>query len=198
MLNTKYLLLLLTLIIFISFSNSILFGQNKTTVLIAYYSLSGNTEEMANAVEEGAKLDSNVSVKKKFISEVTAEDLDTADGIILGSPTYFGNISGPMKNFIDDWAFKYQVYFENKIGGAFATGDGITGGKENVVISLLLAMMINGMIVAGPVYNQDGIRFGYLGASAVSSDGISKDELGDAKKLGERISKLTQMFNRKK
>ena len=196
MLNTKIFLLLLPFVLFISNTNSILFGQDKTTILIAYYSLSGNTEEMADAVEQGAKLDSNVTVQKKLISEVTAEDLENADGIILGSPTYFGNISGPMKNFIDDWAFKYHVYFKNKIGGAFSTGDGTIGGKENVVISLLLAMMINGMIVAGPVYNLNGIQFGYPGASAVSSDGISKDELNDAKKLGERIAKLTRMFSR--
>ena len=84
-----------------------------------------------------------------------------------------------------------------KMGGGFVTGDGITGGKEYLIVPLLLAMMINGMIAAGPVYKQNGIKFSYPGASAISTDRISENELNDAKKMGRRIAKLTQMLKRK-
>ena len=57
-----------------------------------------------------------------------------------------------MKVAIDDWNWKLKVDFTDKVGGAFATGGGQTGGKEHVVISLILFMLNNRMIVAGPLY----------------------------------------------
>ena len=83
------------------------------------------------------------------------------------------------------------MYLGEKIGGAFATGGGQTGGKEHVIISLLLAMLNNGMIVVGPVYEQGDVRFGAFGASAVKGPAgktISEFELGDARLLGERVA----------
>ena len=53
---------------------------------------------------------------------------------------------------IDDWNWKWKVDFTDKIGGAFSTGGGQTGGKEFVVTSLLLFMLNNRMVVAGPLY----------------------------------------------
>ena len=168
-------------------------------VLIVYYSGTGNTEKMAMAVAEGAKKDSEVVVATKKVNEVTKEDLLDADGMILGSPTYYANMAGPMKTFIDDWAFKYSIYLRDKIGGAFATGGGITGGKEHVVSSLLLAMLNNGMIIVGPVYDEG--KYGAFGASALTGDRkkeISEDEFGDARLLGERVAAVAKQFKSKR
>ncbi|NOZ61070.1 MAG: T9SS type A sorting domain-containing protein [Calditrichaeota bacterium] len=175
--------------------NSFLFAQQRVNVLIAYYSFTGNTEQMASGVEEGALKVQDVAVTKKKVTKVTASDLQNADGIILGSPTYFANIAGPMKTFVDNWAFKFGVYFGDKVGGAFSTGDMRTGGKEFVVISLLLAMMNNGMIVVGPVYQVGGVNFGGFGASAMTGapdQGISDSELDDARKLGQRVATIAR------
>ena len=179
-------------------ANGLAAQKKGVKVLIVYYSGTGNTEKMAKAVAEGAKKDSDVVVVTKKVSEVTKEDLLDADGIILGSPTYYANMAGPMKTFIDDWAFKYNVYLRDKIGGAFATGAGRTGGKEHVVSSLLLAMLNDGMIIVGPVYDEG--KYGAFGASALTSDRkkeIGEDEFGDARLLGERVASVAKQFKMK-
>ena len=83
-------------------AQTLLAQKKEVKVLIVYYSGTGNTEKMAMAVSEGAKKVSDVTVVTKKVSEVAKEDLTSADGIILGSPTYYANIAGPMKTFIDD------------------------------------------------------------------------------------------------
>ena len=105
-------------------------------VLVAYYSLTGNTEKMATGVAEGFAgwRESEAAVKR--VDEVSKQDLEAADGIVLGSPTYYANIPGKMKVVIDDWSWKMKVDFTDKVGGAFSTGGGQTGGKEHVVESL--------------------------------------------------------------
>jgi NAD(P)H dehydrogenase (quinone) len=190
--------LLSFLAILISTTNRLEAQKKGVEVLIVYYSGTGNTEKMAMAVAEGAKKDSEVVVATKKVNEVTKEDLLGADGLILGSPTYYANMAGAMKTFIDDWSFKYNVYLRDKIGGAFATGAGRTGGKEHVVSSLLLAMLNDGMIVVGPVYDEG--KYGAFGASALTNDsqkGISEDEFGDARLLGERVAAVAKQFKLK-
>ncbi len=126
--------------------------QDKVRVLVAYYSLRGNTERFAQGVAEGAKRVADTEVTIKRVEEVTKEDLQDADAIALGAATYFANIPGKMKVVIDDWNWKWKVDFTDKVGGAFSTGGGQTGGKEFVVISLLAFMLNNRMVVAGPLY----------------------------------------------
>ena len=124
-------------------------------VLVAYDSLTGNTEQMAKAVAEGANRVPGVVALLKKTGEVSQKHLETAAGIILGCPTYYANIPGQMKAVIDDWSWKMKVDFTDKVGGAFATGGGQVGGKEHVVTSLLMFMLSNRMIVAGPLYRND-------------------------------------------
>jgi NAD(P)H dehydrogenase (quinone) len=72
-------------------------------VLIAYYSVTGNTEKMAQGVAEGAKTVSGTNVVLKRVGEVTADDLLSSDAVIVGSPVYFGNMAGEVKTFFDNW-----------------------------------------------------------------------------------------------
>jgi multimeric flavodoxin WrbA len=69
------------------------------------------------------------------VGEVTTEDLLSADGVIVGSPVYFGSMSGEVKTFFDNWLLKFGVFRElkmrNKVGGAFVTGGAISNGKRN-------------------------------------------------------------------
>jgi len=169
----------------------------KVRVLIVYHSLSGNTERMARGVAVGVKrVPGAVAIVKK-IDDVKKQDLVDADGIILGSPAYFANIAGKMKLAIDDWNWKLKVDFTDKVGGAFATGGGQTGGKEHVVISLLLFMLNNRMIVVGPLYEDeegDDI-WGELGASAMTGPldpGVGAHELDAAGRLGQRVAQVAK------
>jgi len=164
-------------------------------VLVVYYSMSGNTEKMAESVVEGAKRVEGSVVQLRPVSNVTKDDLQNADGIVLGCPTYFANIPGPMKVAMDDWNWKWHVDFTDKIGGAFSTGGGQTGGKEHVVESLLLFMLSNRMIVAGPLYRNEttGSVWGEPGSSAMTGPldpGVREEELDAARRLGERIAQL--------
>ena len=150
-------------------------------ILIAYYSLTGNTEQMARGVVEGVHRVPGVKAILKKVYEVTKQDLEAADGIILGCPTYYANIPGKMKVVIDDWSWKMKVDFTDKLGGAFSTGGGQVGGKEHVVTSLLLFMLSNRMIVAGPLYQNEktGSVWGEPGSSAMTGPldpGVSEQE----------------------
>lgn len=166
-------------------------------VLVAYHSRRGNTEKMAEAVAEGARRIAGVAVTVKRVQDVTKQDLQAADGLALGSPTYFAGIAGEMKVIIDDWNWKWKVDFTDKVGGAFATGGGQTGGKEQTVVSLLLFMLNNRMIVAGPLYQDETGEdiWGEIGSSAMTGPldpGVGDGELDAARRLGDRVARLAK------
>ncbi|HPD47755.1 MAG TPA: flavodoxin family protein [Anaerohalosphaeraceae bacterium] len=170
-------------------------ARKPVKILVAYYSRTGSTEEMARAVVEGVCRVPEAMVLLKRAADVTRQDLEAADGIILGSPTYFANIPGEMKTIMDQWNWKWKVDFTDKIGGAFATAGGRTGGQEHVVVSLLMFMLHNRMLVAGPLYQNEttGSIWAESGATAVTGPldtGISEAERQAARRLGERIADL--------
>jgi NAD(P)H dehydrogenase (quinone) len=164
-------------------------------VLVVYYSLTGNTEKMAEGVAEGVKRIQGAAVSLKKVDEVTKEDLEGAGGIILGCPAYYGTIPGKMKVVIDDWSWKMKVDFTDKVGGAFSTGGGQAGGKEFVAVSLVMFMLNNRMVVVGPLYRNDktGSVWGEVGAAAMTGPldpGVGEGELDSARRLGERVARL--------
>lgn len=172
-------------------------GQAATRVLVVYYSRHGTTEAMAQAVVEGAKRVPGVEVVLRKVEAVSKDDLVAADGILLGCPTFFANIPGIMKTAMDEWNWKWKVDFTDKVGGAFSTGGGQTGGKEHVVTSLLLFMLSNRMIVAGPLYSDAEGKdvWGEPGSSAMTGPldpGVGPGELDAARRLGERVARLAK------
>jgi NAD(P)H dehydrogenase (quinone) len=167
-------------------------------VLIVYYSGTGNTRALAEAVRDGASSHPGAYVRLLSVDDVEASDLAQAEGLILGSPTYYANIAAPMKDFIDGWGSEDGVYLGDKVGGAFATGGGATGGKEHVVTSLLLAMLNAGMVIVGPLYEADGARFGYPGASAVTPEPgatLSDAEREEGRRLGRRVAAAAARYH---
>jgi len=143
------------------------------TVLVVYHSASGNTEKMAQGVAEGAKTVSGTSVVLKRVGEVAADDLLSSDAVIVGSPVYFGNMSGEVKTFFDNWNLKFRLSQErrigNKVGGAFATGASISSGKEITILTIVGAMLLNQMIVVS----------GGGGVSASASTGPTSPGIDD-------------------
>lgn len=171
--------------------------QPAVRVLVAYYTLSGNTEQMAQAVAAGVRRVPGVVASVKKVEDATKADLEAADGIVLGSPTYFGDMAGKMKVVIDDWNWKLGVDFTDKAGGAFSTGGGPAGGKEHTVISLLLFMINNRMVVAGPLYegrtpHKGWAELGGTAATGPSDPGLSDVELDTAQRVGERVARLAK------
>jgi len=169
--------------------------KGTVRVLVAYFSRTGNTEQMARGVVEGIQRAPGAVAVLKQVNEISKEDLETADGIILGCPTYFANIPGEMKTIIDDWNWKWKVDFTDKVGGAFATAGGQMGGQGHVVVSLLLFMLHNRMVVAGPLYQNEktGSVWAESGAAAMTGPldlGVGDGELDGARRLGERVARL--------
>ena len=161
-------------------------------VLIAWHSNTGNTEELAAAVAQGAAAVEGTRVIARPIAEVTGDDLQSADGLVLGCPTHFANIPGEMKVVLDRWAAELRIDFRDKVGGAFATGGNLTGGKEHVVVSLLLYMLNNRMMVLGPIYRDGPEGWGEIGATAATGDddpGLSDAELEGGRRLGDRVAR---------
>jgi NAD(P)H dehydrogenase (quinone) len=162
-------------------------------ILVTYHSLSGNTERMAEAVVAGAKSVAGTQVVLKRVGHVAADDLFSADAVIVGSPVYWSNMSGEVKTFFDNWQFKFGVFPEfkmkNKVGAAFATGGQVSSGKEVTMLTILAAMLGNQMIVVS--------GSGAFGASATTegdSPGIDDQELSDAKALGRRVADVTKLI----
>jgi len=169
--------------------------QSAIKVLVAYHSLTGNTERMAEAVVEGAKSVLGTEVMLKRVGQITADELFSADAIIVGSPVYWSNMSGEVKTFFDNWQFKFGVYPEfkmkDKIGAAFATGGQVSSGKEVTMLTILAAMLGNQMIVVS--------GRGAFGASATTegdSPGIDNKEMADAQALGRRVAEVANIVKR--
>jgi len=170
-------------------------SQPTIQILVAYHSLSGNTERMAEAVAEGARMVSHTQVVVKRVGAVTAEELFAADAIVLGSPVYWSNMAGEVKTFIDDWQFKFGVFPEfklrNKVGAAFATGGQISSGKELTMLSILAAMLGNYMITVS-----GGGAFGASATTEGNSLGIDEQELAGARELGRRVAEVAGAVKR--
>ena len=168
-------------------------GENDhITVLVAYHSMTGHTEKMAEGVAEGAKGVPGTTVTLKRVGHVTAEELFSTDALIVGSPVYWANMAGEVKTFFDNWQFKFGIFpdfkMRNKVGAAFTTGGQISGGKEVTMLTILAAMLGNQMIVVS--------GGGALGASATTegdSPGVDENELATAKALGQRVAEVAWM-----
>lgn len=161
-------------------------AADSAHVLVVYHSVTGHTRRMAEEVAAGARAVDGVRVTLAATDAIAPDALTAFDAIVVGSPTHWANPTVEIKRFIDAWP-----YLGDRIGGAFATGGGDTGGKEHVVVSVLLAMLNHGMIVAGPLYDDGGFRYGTYGASAATGAGPPGErELDDARRLGERVARL--------
>jgi NAD(P)H dehydrogenase (quinone) len=172
-------------------------AEPAITVLVAYHSVSGHTEKMAQAVAEGVQSVPGTRVRVERVEKVTADILFSADALVVGSPVYWSNMAGEVKTFFDNWQFKFGVWpdfkMRNKVGAAFATGGQVSSGKEVTMLTILAAMLGNQMIVVS-----DGGAFGASATTEGKSPGIDQDELADARALGKRVAEVAWMVKRGK
>jgi NAD(P)H dehydrogenase (quinone) len=165
------------------------------TVLVTYHSLTGNTEKMAQGVADGAKDVAGTSVVLKRVGEVATDDLLSSDAVVVGSPVYFGTMSGEVKTFFDNWLLKFGVFrdakMRNKVGGAFATGGAISNGKEGTMLAILEAMLMSQMIVVS-----GGGAYGASATTGPDSPGIDDKKLAAARDLGRRVAETAAVVKR--
>jgi NAD(P)H dehydrogenase (quinone) len=152
------------------------------SVLIVYHSRGGNTEEMSRSVEEGVKSE-GVEVIRKKVGRATLKDLLKSDGIILGSPTYYGTMAAEMKALLDK-SVQIHGKLEGKVGSAFSSCGGLGGGVETTVLDMAKALLIHGMIIQGDPW---GSHYGTVSIGKPSA--AAKKE---CKKLGEKVARLVK------
>jgi len=115
--------------------------------IVIYYSRSGNTKEMAEIIAK-AMNESDLPTECKSVDKVKAEDLLSYDAIVVGSPTYYGHMAGPLKQLFDD-TVTYHGKLDGKVGAAFSSAANIGGGNETTIMGIIEAMLIAGLIVQG-------------------------------------------------
>ena len=150
-------------------------------VTVIYDSRTGNTEKMALAVAEGARKVEGTEVVVLEVGKAKNSDLTGSDAVILGSPTYYGNMSGKLKAFIDGTNAIHGKLM-GKVGGAFTSSGDTACGAETTLLSMLEAMLIHGMVVQGRCDNK------HYGPTAVEAP--DDKETASCKELGERVARL--------
>jgi NAD(P)H dehydrogenase (quinone) len=193
--------------------------REMTEILVLFYSRKGSTAELARQVCRGVESVSGVTARLRTVPAVTTvvdtpapaipdtgppyashADLTECAGLILGSPTRFGNMAAPLKYFLDGtsalWASGALV---GKPAAVFTSTQTMHGGQESTLLSMMLPLLHHGAYLVGLPYTADALsktRSGGTpyGASHVAGDeqhpSLSEDEKSLAQLLGQRVARL--------
>jgi len=148
--------------------------------LIIYYSRGGNTKKMAELIAEGIRKE-EVGAVLKDIKDISADELLTYDGLVIGSPTYYGSMAAEIKKLFDD-SVKFHGKLDGKVGAAFSSSRNIAGGNETAILDILHAMLIHGMIIQG---DWQGDHYG-----PVAIDAPDPRSTKECLRMGSRFAKL--------
>lgn len=151
-------------------------------LLVTYYSRSGNTARMAELIAAGASEVVGVEVDTRPCSDVSPDDLLAYDGLIMGSPVYYGTMAAELKTLIDE-SVGHHTKLEGKVGGAFASAGVFGGGVETTVVDILRALMIHGIVVKG---DPRGNHYGPVAIGA--PDDAAQAE---CRRWGKKLAELT-------
>ncbi|CAN2041172.1 NAD(P)H dehydrogenase (quinone) [Candidatus Magnetomoraceae bacterium gMMP-15] len=154
-------------------------------ILVLYFSKSGNTKKLAEVIGKGVDSVQGVNAVLKNTEEVTKDDFLNSEGIIAGSPVYFGVMAAQLKKVFDDFV-GLRKKTEGKIGAAFATAGDPSGGKETTMMSIIQCLMIYGMVITGDPMSATG----HYGTSCVGEPDESSQENGML--LGQRVAELAK------
>ncbi|MDB3972884.1 NAD(P)H:quinone oxidoreductase [Gammaproteobacteria bacterium] len=185
-------------------------------VLIIYYSTNGSTKKMARLIARGVEMIEGVSSVIRTVTNISdgnstntdaivdKSDLDKCDGIVIGSPTHFGNMSGSMKAFIDtttaEW---FNGSLTGKPGGVFTSTSSMHGGQESTLLSMMLPLLHHGVIITGVPYSEKklsttkrgGTPYGPSHVSFESDVEITDDEKEICINFGKRIAALVKKLH---
>lgn len=150
-------------------------------ILVLYYSKTGNTEQLARAVAEGVEQIPGAEAVLRDTSQVSKDDFLSAQGVIAGSPVYFGVLAAELKQRFEDF-IGTRKKMEGKVGAAFTTSGDPTGGKETTIFSIIQNLMIYGMIIVGDPMSATG----HYGVAC--SGKPDEQTLENGRKLGARVA----------
>ena len=150
--------------------------------IVVYYSRTGNTKQMAETIAKEMN-QAALATDCKPVDQVKAEDMLAYDAIVIGSPTYYGHMAGPIKQLFDELV-SYHGKLDGKIGAAFSSAANIGGGNETTIMGILEAMLISGMIIHG---DPQGDHYGPVSIGSPDNR-VTKQ----CQRRGRRIAELTK------
>jgi NAD(P)H dehydrogenase (quinone) len=194
-------------------------------VLVLFYSRKGSTAELARQVARGVESVPGASARLRTVPAVatgigesvapvpsegppyaTHDDLRDCAGLILGSPTRFGNMAAPLKYFLDGTSSLWLPgVLSGKPAAVFTSTQTMHGGQESTLLSMMLPLLHHGMYLVGLPFTEDALnrtRSGgtpYGATHVASHSGVSKlsdDERTLAQALGKRVAELAVQLQR--
>ncbi len=160
-------------------------GKAMAKGIVIYFSRSGNTKEMAEIIAQSMN-EAELPTQCKPVDKVNADDLLGYDAIVMGSPTYYGQMAAPLKQLFDD-SVSFHGKLTGKVGTAFSSSANIGGGNETTILSIVNSMLISGMIVCG---DAQGDHYGPVSIGK-PDDRVRRQCARRGRMVAEIIKKLT-------
>jgi NAD(P)H dehydrogenase (quinone) len=186
-------------------------------ILVLYYSRTGSVAQLARHVARGVEEVAGMHARLRSVPPVAAvtavaqppvpdegapyaslQDLHDCAGLILGSPTRFGNMAAPLKHFLDSTGSEWvSGTLAGKPAAVFTSTSTMHGGQETTLISMLLPLLHHGMLVVGLPFTEAAINstlsggtpYGASHVTGIDNDRpISDDERALARALGRRVA----------
>lgn len=188
-------------------------------ILVLYYSRYGATEALAREVSLGVDSVKGVAARLRTVAAVsmvnesveatvpgegppyvTIEDLSDCAGLLMGSPTRFGNMAAPLKYFLDGTGGAWlNGTLAGKPAGLFTSTSSLHGGQETTPLSMMLPLLHHGMLIVGLPYTEADLSTTTTGGSPYGASHVTwnrdADVLADeekrlAQKLGARVAEI--------
>ena len=192
-------------------------------ILVLYYSRQGSTAALARQVCRGVETVAGMHARLRTVAAIgataalagvpdegppyaTHEDLIECSGLILGSPTRFGNMAAPLKHFLDGTSGLWlSGALADKPAAVFTSTQTLHGGQEATLISMMLPLLHHGMYLVGLPYTEQaltstrsgGTPYGASHVAGLSGHGtLSEAEADLARALGARVARLAARLKR--
>ncbi|MGK7296627.1 MAG: NAD(P)H:quinone oxidoreductase [Candidatus Wenzhouxiangella sp. M2_3B_020] len=188
-------------------------------ILVLAYTVHGNTLNLAREIARGVEGNDRCAARLRSVAPITSaidperrelpgdgpalverSDLDECHGLILGSPTRFGNMAAALKHFLDSTSTEWiSGTLAGKPAGVFTSTASLHGGQESTLLSMMIPLLHHGMLLVGLPYTEKrllttrggGTPYGPSHWSGQDSDRpLDEDEIRLARALGRRVADI--------
>ena len=190
-------------------------------ILVLYYSRNSATASLARAIATGIDSVDGMSARLRTVPAVSAnteavedavpasgppyagsKDLEECAGIVMGSPSHFGNMAAPLKHFLDNTLGEWlRGTLAGKPCATFASTGSLHGGQETTLLSMAIPLLHHGMIFVGVPYTEEALSATRSGGTPYGpthvtwnrdADELSDDEKTLARALGARVGDIAR------